>query len=99
VVLYFLREKRDEFNWFFHLVLPVGTTAVLLYAVWRSFYPDYPTHPYGYAPFIVGGWMLLGVIILAYLHSAGKEEWLEKAGAIVSERPETEEELAHRHLV
>jgi len=43
--------------------------------------------------------MLLGVIILAYLHSAGKEEWLEKAGAIVSERPETEEELAHRHLV
>jgi amino acid transporter len=99
VVLYFLREKRDEFNWFFHLVLPVVTSAVLLYALWRSFYPDYPTHPYGYAPFIVGGWMLIGIGVLFYLHSTGKEEWLEKAGAIVSERPETEEELAHRHLV
>jgi amino acid transporter len=99
VVLYFLREKRDEFNWFFHLVLPVGTSAVLLYAIWRSFYPDYPTHPYGYAPFIVGGWMILGVLILWYLHATGRNEWLEKAGAIVEERPETEEELAHRHLV
>jgi hypothetical protein len=43
--------------------------------------------------------MILGVLILWYLHATGRNEWLEKAGAIVEERPETEEELAHRHLV
>jgi amino acid transporter len=99
VVLYFLREARSEFNWFFHLVLPVVTTAVLLYALWRSFYPTYPDSPYGYAPIIDGGWLLIGAGILWYLHAKGKEEWISKAGAIVSERPETEEELAKRHLI
>jgi hypothetical protein len=43
--------------------------------------------------------MLVGVAVLAYLRWTGKDEWLAKAGAIVGERPETAEELAHRPAI
>jgi amino acid transporter len=98
VLLYYWRERRSEFNWFFHFVLPVGTTAVLWYSVVKAFTP-FPPDPYGYAPEIVGGWMLVGVGVLVYLKLTGREEWLAKAGAIVGERPETAEELSHRPAV
>jgi amino acid transporter len=95
VILYYWRERRSEFNWFFHFLLPFCTSGVLAYSVVKSFEP-FPAEPYGYSPAIVGGWMLVGVAILIYLKRSGKEEWLAKAGAIVEERPETAEELSHR---
>lgn len=95
VFLYFWRERRSEFNWFFHFLLPFCTAGVLAYSVVKSFQP-FPAAPYKYAPAIVGGWMVLGIAVLIYLKVKGKEEWLAKAGAIVEERPETPEELAHR---
>jgi amino acid transporter len=97
VFLYFWRERRSEFNWFFHFLLPFCTAGVLAYSVVKSFQP-FPVAPYKYAPAIVGGWMLLGIAVLIYLKVKGKEEWLAKAGAIVEERPETPEELAHRSV-
>jgi hypothetical protein len=35
-------------------------------------------------------------VILAVLRARGDEQWLSKAGAAISERPETAEELQHR---
>jgi amino acid transporter len=95
VVLYYWRERRSEFNVFFHFLLPFCTSGVLAYSVVKSFEP-WPADPYRYSPAIVGGWMLIGIGILIYLKRSGKEEWLAKAGAIVEERPETPEELQHR---
>jgi hypothetical protein len=69
------------------------TSAVLAYSVVKSFQP-FPAAPYAYAPEIVGGWMLVGVGVLFWLHLTGREAWLTRAGDIVSERPETPEELA-----
>jgi hypothetical protein len=37
--------------------------------------------------------------VLVWLHVTGRQEWLAKAGAIVEERIETPEELAHRPTV
>jgi amino acid transporter len=91
--LYYWRERRSEFNWFMHFLLPLVTSAVLAYSVVKSFQP-FPTAPYAYAPEIVGGWMLVGVGVLYWLHRSGREDWLSRAGDIVSERPETPEELA-----
>jgi amino acid transporter len=91
--LYYWRERRSEFNWFMHFLLPLVTSAVLAYSVVKSFQP-FPAAPYAYAPEIVGGWMLVGVGVLYWLHRSGREQWLTKAGDIVSERPETPEELA-----
>jgi hypothetical protein len=38
--------------------------------------------------------MLLGVGFLYWLHRTGREDWLTRAGEIVTERPETAEEIA-----
>jgi amino acid transporter len=95
VVRYYWREDRAHFNWILHFIFPVGTSAVLLYSLYRSFSP-FPAHPYNWSPFIVGAWLLIGIVILAVLRARGNEQWLTKAGAAISERPETAEELQHR---
>ena len=92
MALYYWRERRSEFNYFTHLFLPLATSVILGYSVVKSFQP-FPPAPYAYAPEIVGGWMLVGVGVLYWLHRTGREEWLTKAGDIVSERPETAEEM------
>ena len=90
--IYYWRERRSEFNWFMHFLLPLVTSVVLAYSVVKSFQP-FPAVPYAYAPEIVGGWMLVGIGVLYWLHRTGREAWLTRAGDIVSERPETAEEL------
>jgi hypothetical protein len=37
------------------------------------------------------------VAILALMRARGNEDWLERAGEIVAERPETADELEHLH--
>jgi len=98
VVLYYWREARQEFNWILHFIFPVGTSIILIYSLYKSFNP-FPAHPYNWSPFIVGAWFVGGIGVLLYLRAKGDESWLEKAGAVVAERPETAEELQHRPLV
>jgi len=98
VVRYYWREQRAAFNWLLHFVFPVGTSAVLIYSLYKSFSP-FPVHPYNWSPFIVGVWLLIGIGILAVLRWRGNEGWLEKASAIVEERPETEEEHRRRSVL
>jgi amino acid transporter len=95
VVRYYWREDRANFNWILHFVFPVGTSLVLLYSLYKSFSP-FPAHPYNWSPFIVGAWLLIGIVILVVLRARGNEEWLAKAGAAITERPETAEEMEHR---
>jgi amino acid transporter len=95
VVRYYWREDRANFNWILHFVFPVGTSVVLLYSLYRSFKP-FPVHPYNWSPFIVGAWLLIGIAILVVLRARGNEGWLAKAGAAITERPETAEEMEHR---
>jgi amino acid transporter len=89
VILYFWRERRSEFNWFFHFALPFATTGVLAYALVEAFTP-FPAYPYNWSPAIVGGWMLIGLGILVWLRRTGRNDWIAKAGAIVEERLESE---------
>jgi amino acid transporter len=98
VVLYYWRERRQEFNWILHFVFPVGTSLILIYSLYASFNP-FPAPPYNLSPFIVGAWLLIGIAILVVLKLRGNEEWLQKAGEIVGERRETPEELAHRTAI
>jgi amino acid transporter len=95
VILYFWTKRRDEFNWILHFVFPVGTSIVLLYSLDKSFNP-LPAYPGNWAPWLVIGWFALGVVILGVLKLRGGEDWLQKAGQITSERPETVAEAAHR---
>ncbi len=88
VVVHYWRHRRNEFNWILHFVFPLGTTAVLIYSLVKSFSP-FPASPNNWSPVIVGGWMLVGVAILVILKVRGGEAWLEKAGEIVDDRTET----------
>lgn len=77
---YYLRFRRDEFNWILHIALPVISTAALVYVTIKSFQP-FPSFPYNYAPLIDGIWLAIGIVILVVLWLRGKDDWLSKAGA------------------
>jgi len=87
VVLYYWRERRQEFNWIYHFVFPVGTSIILLYSVYASFNP-LPAAPYNLTPVAVGVWLLLGIAVRVVLSVRGGQDWLQKAGEIVEERRE-----------
>src|SRR5258707_1391374 len=95
VVRYYWPERRGHFSLILQFCFPVGTKPVLIYSLYKSFSP-FPAHPYNWSPFIVGGWLLIGIAILAVLRARGNEQWLTRAGAAISERPETPEELRNR---
>jgi amino acid transporter len=80
VALYYLKQRRDEFNWLLHIVFPVISTAALVYVTIKSFQP-FPVFPYNYAPLIDGIWLAIGVIILITLWARRKDDWIAKAGA------------------
>jgi amino acid transporter len=75
-------EHRAEFNPILHVVFPVLSTLILVYAIVKSF----PlVSPFDIAPFVDGGWFVVGIIILVVLRSRGNEQWLAKAGESIAE--------------
>jgi amino acid transporter len=83
VIVYYWRERRSEFNWLWHFILPVVTSLVLLYSLYKSFSPA-PASPYKYSPEIVAAWFLVGVGVLMYLRSKG-QDWFDRARDIADE--------------
>jgi amino acid transporter len=99
VLWWYWRRKRGEFNFLLHGVIPVATSAALVWVGWKTVQGLHiiglPT-PLDYAPWIAIAWLVAGLGILFYASRTGKEEWLFKAGESTIERPETAEEAAHR---
>jgi len=89
VARFYLGERRSEFNPLLHLVLPVISSAVLLYAIAISFQPfcstTCPASPYKWAPVVDGVWLLLGIGVLVYYRVKGREDWVRRAGAALGE--------------
>lgn len=85
VFRFYWGEKRAEFNWLLHAVFPLISSAVLIYAVYASFFPDLPAEPYRYAPLVDGAWLLIGIVILWWMRARGREDWLLNAGKAVGE--------------
>ena len=82
VFLFYWREKRSEFNWITDFVFPVVSSAVLIYAIYKSF----PlSSPFDVAPFVAGAWLVIGIVILVVLRARGREDWLDKAGQSIGE--------------
>ena len=95
---YFWGERRSEFNWFLHFVIPLASSLALIWVAYKTIEGQHLLHPKSYAdyPFWVAlVWIVLGVIILFIASRTGKEAWLMKAGQSAHLRPETAEELAH----
>jgi len=98
VVKYYWGSARSEFNWLLHFVFPVGTSLILIYSVYVSFVP-LPAGPNGWSPLVVGIWLVLGIIILAWMKMTGNETWLSKAADIIVEHEETEAERKAAHTL
>ena len=90
VYMFYRGEHRAEFNPILHAVFPLVSSIVLLLALFFTFFPPEgfgtpPSEPYSFAPIIDTIWLLIGVGILVWLRSRGKEDWLLKAGQAVGE--------------
>jgi len=92
VIRYYWRERRDEFNWFWHFVIPVISILAILVVGYFSL--QGLAAPYLFVPFFVAGWIILGAIILLVARARGKETWLLKAGEVAYERQARPEEVA-----
>ncbi len=95
---YFWGERRSEFNWFLHFVIPLASSLALIWVAYKTIEGQHLLHPKSYAdyPFWVAlVWIVIGVIVLLVASRTGKEAWLMKAGQSAHLRPETAEELAH----
>ncbi|MFN8631828.1 MAG: APC family permease [Chloroflexota bacterium] len=84
VVMFYRGEKKAEFNIVLHVIFPVISSLVLIYAVIQSFNPA-PDAPYSYAPLIDGAWFVLGVVILLIYRARGNEAWILNAGEAIAE--------------
>jgi amino acid transporter len=96
---FYFGEKRDEFNWFLHAVVPILTTIALgavFYESVKTLHPFNPKNAFDYSPLIVIIWTVVGLVIVLVASRTGKEAWLKKAGESVHLREETPTELAHR---
>jgi amino acid transporter len=90
VIVYYWRERRSEFNWLWHAVLPIASSLVLLYAIAESFPPfcppvNCPGDPFAKAPLVAGGWLLIGLLLLVYYAISKREQWIKTAGAALGE--------------
>jgi amino acid transporter len=90
VIVYYWRERRSEFSWFFHAFLPIASGIVLLYALYEGFPPgcppiNCPADPYAKAPIFDGIWLLIGIGVLVFYAVTGREQWLKTAGAALGE--------------
>jgi amino acid transporter len=84
VAAYYWRQRRAEFNPFLHFAIPLFTTAALIYVGVETFNP-LPAYPLNLAPYIAGGWLLLGIVILLIMRARGDDRWLANAGASLGE--------------
>ena len=97
--IYYGREKRGEFNIWLHLVIPIATSAALVWVAWKtveSLHPIALNNAFDYAPWIALTWLVVGLAIMVWAFVNKKEEWLAKAGESAHERLETPAEAANR---
>jgi amino acid transporter len=101
-MIFYRRERKAEFNLWLHGVIPLATSAALLWVLWKTVADLHPialTGPFDYAPWIAFTWLVAGLVFLLWAWRTGREGWLIKAGEAAHERLETEEEAAHRPVL
>jgi amino acid transporter len=80
VVKYYLTEGRGQFSPVLHLVVPVVASAAGIVVVWKSYFSPFTSSgPVYWGLMVFFAVVALTVIILAYLHVSGKEDWMRRA--------------------
>ena len=94
-IVFYLREKRDEFNVVWNLIVPVVGTLVFLPALVASFGIDFAglgitrlTPPANLAPIIIGVWLVIGLGLLVYFMRTDPAR-IKDTGRIFLDEPES----------
>jgi amino acid transporter len=82
--VFYRRDHPDEFSWGKHLLIPVIGSVALAIVVYYSVVP-LPAWPVSLAPFIVLGWLAIGVIVVAFVYRGSRASNLALAGAAMGE--------------
>lgn len=95
LTVYMWRQRRSEFSWLLHGVLPALSIAVFIAAFIASVYP-LPAAPLNVFPAIVAAWILIGVVWMLYLRRRNPAK-LNLIGQVLFAEPEREPaaEFAH----
>jgi amino acid transporter len=80
-------ERRSEFKPILHAVFPLFSSVAMIGAGAFSIIP-LPEPPVRWAPFIVLGWLMVGVLLLVIMRLTGREDWILEAGRAAFEKQE-----------
>jgi amino acid transporter len=82
-IVFFGRSRVGGYNLVLDLALPLLAIAICAYSIYKSIWPR-PPAPISYAPWIAGGWLLLGIAIAVYLNLRAPER-VRAFGSILAE--------------
>lgn len=86
VVIYYLTEARAKFNLWLHLILPAAAIVAVGLVGYESAVP-LPPPPERWSPVVIGVYLVLGGLLLGYLHSKG-DGWIARSQMAMEEAPE-----------
>jgi hypothetical protein len=85
-----MREKRDEMNPLLNVVVPILGIIIFIPVLIAAFGIDFGglgiaglTSPANYAPWVVIGWLAIGVGLFVYLNSRAPERIQETAKTFI----------------
>ncbi|MFF2655550.1 APC family permease [Streptomyces sp. NPDC058045] len=82
VIRLYTTRFRSDFNAALHVILPIAGTLMLFWVGYKSIEDLHIFNPQNYldwAPALVGGWLLLGAVIMLALKLTGRNSWLTHA--------------------
>ncbi|MCA1657538.1 MAG: hypothetical protein LC713_07520, partial [Actinobacteria bacterium] len=82
-IVYYLRERRAEFNPLLHLVFPLLGATAFAFPLYYQF-KDWPDNPLGYGNWVAIVWIVVGVVLTAVV-SQMRPQALENADRIFVE--------------
>jgi amino acid transporter len=85
-MLYFWRARAASsvgYSVLLDVVAPIGAIAICGLTIYWSIFPR-PPHPISYAPYVAGGWLVLGLAWLAWLHVRAPEK-VAQFGSVLAE--------------
>jgi amino acid transporter len=95
-LVFYARERRNEFNWLWNGVVPVVGSLIFLPALVAAFGIDFAglgitplAPPANLAPPIIAVWMVIGVVLLFYFR-ARQPQRITETGRIFVDEPEME---------
>jgi amino acid transporter len=98
--VFYRREHPTEFSWIKHAVVPAIGSIALAVVVYYSVVP-LPAWPVSIAPFIVLGWLAVGIVVVFAVYRGRRANDLTLAGVAMGEAVEDAVEerlLAHDQL-